>query len=64
MFSLGRVFAVSFLEKLKDGLQQGFILYALKGKDWNCCGATAAHSMSKQLSLALPTRVLALALIS
>lgn len=30
-------------------------------KDWNCCGATAAHSMSKELSLALPTRVLALA---
>ena len=22
-------------------------------KDWNCCGATAAHSMSKELSLAL-----------
>ena len=30
-------------------------------KDWNCCGATAAHSMSKELSLALPARVLALA---
>lgn len=30
-------------------------------KDWNCCGATAAHSMNKQLSLALPTRILALA---
>lgn len=30
-------------------------------KDWNCCGATAAHSMSKALSLALPARVLALA---
>ena len=29
--------------------------------DWNCCGATAAHSMSKELSLALPARVLALA---
>lgn len=29
--------------------------------DWNCCGATAAHSMSKDLSLALPVRVLALA---
>ena len=30
-------------------------------KDWNCCGATAAHSMNKQLSLSLPTRILALA---
>lgn len=30
-------------------------------EDWNCCGATAAHSMNKELSLALPARVLALA---
>jgi heterodisulfide reductase subunit B len=30
-------------------------------KDWNCCGATAAHSMNRALSLALPARVLALA---
>jgi heterodisulfide reductase subunit B len=30
-------------------------------EDWNCCGATAAHSMNKGLSLALPARVLALA---
>lgn len=30
-------------------------------KDWNCCGATAAHSMDKKLSLALPARILALA---
>ncbi|HEX2393834.1 MAG TPA: CoB--CoM heterodisulfide reductase iron-sulfur subunit B family protein [Bacteroidales bacterium] len=29
--------------------------------DWNCCGATAAHNMNKELSLALPARVLALA---
>ena len=29
--------------------------------DWNCCGATAAHSMSRELSVALPARVLALA---
>jgi len=28
--------------------------------DWNCCGATAAHSMNKSLSIALPARVLAL----
>jgi len=29
--------------------------------DWSCCGATAAHSMSKKLALALPARNLALA---
>jgi heterodisulfide reductase subunit B2 len=27
--------------------------------DWNCCGATAAHNMNKELSLALPARILA-----
>jgi len=29
--------------------------------DWNCCGATAAHSLNRTLSLALPARSLALA---
>ncbi|MGO0122051.1 CoB--CoM heterodisulfide reductase iron-sulfur subunit B family protein [Desulfothermobacter acidiphilus] len=29
--------------------------------DWNCCGATAAHSTDPFLALALPARVLALA---
>ena len=29
--------------------------------DWNCCGASAAHSVSHQISLALPARNLALA---
>ena len=29
--------------------------------DWNCCGATAAHNLNKDLSLALPARILALA---
>jgi len=29
--------------------------------DWNCCGATAAHSVNKKLALALPARNLALA---
>lgn len=29
--------------------------------DWNCCGATSAHSKGKWLSLALPARNLALA---
>jgi len=29
--------------------------------DWNCCGATAEHNLNKELSLALPARILALA---
>ncbi len=29
--------------------------------DWNCCGATAAHSLDHQLAFALPARILALA---
>ena len=28
-------------------------------EDWNCCGATAAHSINHKLSLALPARNLA-----
>ncbi len=30
-------------------------------RDWNCCGATAAHSLNQFLALALPARILALA---
>lgn len=29
--------------------------------DWNCCGATAAHTLNHKLALALPARILALA---
>jgi len=29
--------------------------------DWNCCGATAAHSLDERLALALPARNLELA---
>ena len=29
--------------------------------DWNCCGATAAHNLDKDLALALPARILAAA---
>ena len=29
--------------------------------DWNCCGASSAHSLNHQLSLALPSRNLAIA---
>ena len=31
-------------------LAQVMGLELIELKDWNCCGATAAHSMSKQLS--------------
>jgi heterodisulfide reductase subunit B len=30
-------------------------------EDWNCCGASSAHSMNRSLSLALPARNLAIA---
>jgi heterodisulfide reductase subunit B len=30
-------------------------------EEWNCCGATSAHSLNRELSLALPARNLALA---
>ena len=30
-------------------------------EDWNCCGATAAHNLNRDLALALPARILALA---
>jgi heterodisulfide reductase subunit B2 len=30
-------------------------------EDWNCCGATAAHNLNKELSVALPARILSLA---
>lgn len=29
--------------------------------DWNCCGATAAHNLNKELALSLPLRILAIA---
>ena len=29
--------------------------------DWSCCGATAAHSMSELMSVALPARNIAAA---
>jgi heterodisulfide reductase subunit B len=30
-------------------------------EDWNCCGASSAHSLNRELSLALPARNLAIA---
>lgn len=42
-------------------LADAFGLELMQIPDWNCCGATAAHNLNKQLSLALPARILALA---
>jgi heterodisulfide reductase subunit B2 len=36
-------------------------LHLVEIPDWNCCGSTAAHNVSRLLSLALPARNLALA---
>lgn len=44
-----------------QALAKAFDLELVEVNDWNCCGATAAHSMNKALSLSLPARVLALA---
>jgi heterodisulfide reductase subunit B len=42
-------------------LAAAFDLQIKEISDWNCCGATAAHNLNKELSLALPARILALA---
>lgn len=42
-------------------LAKAFGIEPVQVPDWNCCGATAAHNLNKELSLALPARVLALA---
>jgi heterodisulfide reductase subunit B len=42
-------------------LAESFGLELEQVPDWNCCGATAAHNLNKNLSLALPARILALA---
>jgi heterodisulfide reductase subunit B len=42
-------------------LAKAFDLEFTQIPDWNCCGATAAHNLNKELSLALPARILALA---
>jgi heterodisulfide reductase subunit B2 len=42
-------------------LAEAFGLEFIQVPDWNCCGATAAHNLNKDLSLALPARILALA---
>lgn len=42
-------------------LAKAFDIDLIELRDWNCCGATAAHSMNRELALALPARILALA---
>jgi len=42
-------------------LARAFDIQLTEINDWNCCGATAAHNLNKDLSFALPARILALA---
>lgn len=42
-------------------LAKAFDIELVQVPDWNCCGATAAHNLNKELSLSLPARILALA---
>jgi heterodisulfide reductase subunit B len=47
-----------------DSVQQVFAAIGVELhelEDWNCCGASSAHSMNRLLSLALPARNLAIA---
>lgn len=44
-----------------EALAKAFDIELVRIPDWNCCGATAAHNLNKELSLALPARILALA---
>lgn len=46
-----------YMESLKAVLDH-FHLPFSQVEDWNCCGATAAHSIDHTLSLALPSRIL------
>lgn len=42
-------------------LAKAFDIKLIEIEDWNCCGASAAHSVNHELAAALPARVLALA---
>ena len=44
-----------------SALASAFSIELHEISDWNCCGATAAHNINHELSLALPARILALA---
>ncbi len=56
MTGTAREYNESFYE-----LAKAFSLDIEQVPDWNCCGATAAHNFNKELSLALPARILAAA---
>ncbi|MCX6256697.1 MAG: CoB--CoM heterodisulfide reductase iron-sulfur subunit B family protein [Bacteroidia bacterium] len=38
---------------------KAFDIELVEVPDWNCCGATAAHNLNKELALSLPARILA-----
>ena len=42
-------------------LAGAFDIHFTEIEDWNCCGATAAHNLNRELAVALPARILALA---
>lgn len=42
-------------------LSKVFDIELVEIPDWNCCGATAAHNINKELALSLPARILAIA---
>jgi len=42
-------------------LANAFDIHLTEIEDWNCCGATAAHNLNRELAAALPARILALA---
>jgi len=44
-----------------SALAKVFDIELVEIPDWNCCGATAAHNLNKELSLSLPARIMALA---
>jgi heterodisulfide reductase subunit B2 len=49
--------AREYYESVSQVLEKLNIKYS-EVPDWNCCGATAAHNLNKDLSLALPARIL------
>lgn len=52
--------SIEYKESVK-AVCKAFDIQLVEIPDWNCCGATAAHNLNKELSLSLPARILALA---
>ena len=44
-----------------QAISKEFDIEFVEVPDWNCCGANSAQNLNKELSLALPARILALA---